>query len=292
MQGVHGAHNQPQHSETLHALATLSSVAITYAGLAFLYKVIPNARVRVRSALLAAFVAGSAWEVAKFLFAWASGRMVQVHKIYGGLAVLPITLTWIYISWYIALVGCRLCYALDASRKPEPHPAIQGSAARETFFARLIVALAQLQRERGGPIRVQALVREMEVTARLAKEALSALAAGGLAVEARQEDGCCPGTPGGSPWRRSAPWRAPRSGSRPRSRMTSPTPSSGPSRGPRVPPRARWTSPWRVSWAGSRRRPQRRAPLPKADRWGWEKVCVNPPENRASGRLPAAGRVM
>jgi len=186
MQGVHAAHNQPQHSETLHTLATLSSVAITYAGLAFLYKVIPNARVRFRSALLAAFVAGSAWEVAKFLFAWASGRMVQVHKIYGGLAVLPITLTWIYISWYIALVGCRLCYALDASRKPEPHPAIQGAAARETFLARLMVALAQLQRERGGPIRVQALVRELEVTARLAKEGLSALAAAGLAVEARQ----------------------------------------------------------------------------------------------------------
>ena len=61
--------------------------------------------------------------------------MVQVHKIYGSVAVLPITLTWIYISWSIALVGCRLCYALDASRKPEPHPAIQAAAARETFIA-------------------------------------------------------------------------------------------------------------------------------------------------------------
>src|SRR5437879_5870389 len=103
------------------------SVAITYASLGFLYKVIPNARVRVRSALLAALVAGSAWEVAKFLFAWASGRMVQLHRIYGSLAVLPITLTWVYISWYIALIGCRLCYALDASLKPEPQPAIRAA---------------------------------------------------------------------------------------------------------------------------------------------------------------------
>jgi len=61
-------------------------------GWRFLYKVFPNARVRFRDALFAAFVAGSAWEVAKFLFAWASSRMVQVHRIYGSVAVLPITL--------------------------------------------------------------------------------------------------------------------------------------------------------------------------------------------------------
>jgi membrane protein len=186
MQGTHEAHSHPEHSEILHVATALSSVAITYVGLAFLYKVVPNARVRLRYALFAAFLAGSAWEVAKFLFAWASSRMVQVHRIYGSVAVLPITLTWIYISWYIALVGCRLCYALDASRRPEPQPAIQAAAARETFVTRLIVALVQLHRERGGPVRVQALVRELGVTARLAREGLAALAAGGLAVEARQ----------------------------------------------------------------------------------------------------------
>jgi membrane protein len=185
---MHDAPSGPQHrhSELMHVLAALSSVAITYVGLAFLYKVIPNARVRLRSALLAAFVAGTLWELAKFLFAWASGKMVQVHRIYGSLAVLPITLTWIYISWMIALVGCRLCYALDASRKPEPHPALRAAAARETFVVRLTIALAQLHRERGAPIRPRALVREMGVTARLVREGLGALGAAGLAVEAKQ----------------------------------------------------------------------------------------------------------
>jgi membrane protein len=167
-------------------LAQLSSVAITYVALAFLYKVIPNARVRLRSALVAAFVAGTAWELAKFFFAWASARMVQLHRIYGSLAVLPITLTWLYISWVIALVGCRLCYALDASRKPEPHPALQAAAARDAFVTRLMVALAELQREREAPIRVQALVRELEATARLVREGLAALAGAGLVAETKR----------------------------------------------------------------------------------------------------------
>ena len=189
------AHGRAGHSEWLHALATLSSVAVTYLGLAFLYKVLPNARVRLRSALSAAFVAGTAWEVAKFLFAWVSTRMVQVHKIYGSLAVLPITLTWIYISWYIALVGCRLCYALDASRKPEPHPAIQAAAAREAFTARLMIALLQLHRSGHGPVKVRALVGELDASRRMVREGLAALASAGLAVEARQ-GGWMPGREG------------------------------------------------------------------------------------------------
>jgi len=135
MQGVHAAHSDPNHSEVLHFLATLSSVAITYAGLAFLYKVIPNARVRIRSALLAAFVAGTAWELAKFSSAGRPRGCAGAPHL-RLVAVLPITLTWIYISWYIALVGCRLCYALDASRKPEPErPSRQRPRGRRSSSA-------------------------------------------------------------------------------------------------------------------------------------------------------------
>ncbi len=180
------AHGQSGHSEVLHAIAALSSIAITYAGLAFLYKVIPNARVRLRSALSAAFVAGTVWEVAKFLFAWGSSRMVQVHKIYGSVAVLPITLTWIYISWLIALVGCRLCFALDASRNPGPHPVLQAAAARETFTARVMVALVQLYKDGAGPLRVRALSGELDASTRMVREALAALSSAGLAVEGKQ----------------------------------------------------------------------------------------------------------
>ena len=186
MQQYHHLHSADGHSEVLHALAALSSIMITYAGLAFLYKVLPNARVRLRSAALAAFSAGTVWELAKYVFALASARMVQVHKIYGSLAVLPIVLTWIYISWSIALVGCRLCFALDASRKPEAHPAILAAAARETFVARVLVLLVMLHRESTGPLREMRLVRELSCTRRMLREALAALEGAGLAVQARK----------------------------------------------------------------------------------------------------------
>lgn len=180
------AHGRAGHSEVVHTFAALSSIAITYAGLAVLYKVVPNAKVRLRSAVVAAFTAGTVWEIAKFLFAWASSRMVQVHKIYGSLAVLPVTLSWIYISWGIALVGCRLCYALDASLKPEPHPALRGAAAREAFTARLLVALVQLHKQAPGPLRPRALADELSATPRMVREGLAALSSLGLASRTRK----------------------------------------------------------------------------------------------------------
>src|SRR5438132_4304330 len=186
MQEAHAHHGQAGHSEVLHVLAALSSIAITYAGLAFLYKVLPNARVRLRSALTAAFVAGTAWELAKFGFAELSARMVQVHKIYGSVAVLPIVLTWVYISWFITLTGCRLCYAMDASRKPEASPLLLAAQARETFIARVMVALAQLHTRRTSPVGVPAPADAMRMPKRLIREALRALEQSGLSVAARR----------------------------------------------------------------------------------------------------------
>jgi len=183
-----GQHGQPgdRHSEALHALAALSSVFVTYAGLTILYKVLPNARVRLRSAIVAGLLAGTAWELAKYGFALASTSMVQVHKIYGSLAALPIILTWIYISWVIALVGCRFCYALETSRHPEPEAALQSAEARETFVARALLELVRLHRELGAPVSPVRLSRGLSVRRRLVREAMVALARHGLAVEARK----------------------------------------------------------------------------------------------------------
>jgi len=186
MQEAHAHHGHAGHSEALHVLAALSSVALTYVGLAFLYKVLPNARVRLRAALTAAFAAGTAWELAKFIFADLSARMVQVHKIYGSVAVLPIVLTWIYISWFITLTGCRLCYAMDASRDPEASPLLKSAQARETFIARVMVALAQLHGRRAAPIGVAALADDMRMPKRLVRESLRVLDQSGLAVETRR----------------------------------------------------------------------------------------------------------
>ncbi len=84
---------------------------LTWAGFAILYIGIPNTRVRIIPAVLAAVVAGTLWNLAKFGFAVYARNNVTVRDIYGSLATFPMFILWVYISWILLLAGCQLCYA-------------------------------------------------------------------------------------------------------------------------------------------------------------------------------------
>lgn len=75
-----------------------------------MYLVIPNTRVQMRSALVGALVAGVFWELAKNLFASSVGHSVRYSTIYGSLAVIPIFLIWLYITWIIVLAGLEIAF--------------------------------------------------------------------------------------------------------------------------------------------------------------------------------------
>lgn len=75
-----------------------------------MYLVIPFTRVQLRSALIGALVAGVFWELAKNLFASSVGHSVRYSTIYGSLAVIPIFLIWLYITWIIVLAGLEIAF--------------------------------------------------------------------------------------------------------------------------------------------------------------------------------------
>jgi membrane protein len=80
--------------------------------LAFLlmYLIVPFTRVRFKSALLGAAIAGLLWEAGKYLFAYAAEQSVRYSTIYGSLAVLPLFLIWLYITWIIVLLGLEIAF--------------------------------------------------------------------------------------------------------------------------------------------------------------------------------------
>jgi membrane protein len=83
-----------------------------FALLAFwlMYLVIPFTRVKIKSALLGAAVGGILWELGKNLFANSIGHSVRYSTIYGSLAVIPIFLVWLYITWIIVLLGLEIAF--------------------------------------------------------------------------------------------------------------------------------------------------------------------------------------
>ncbi|HEY0634685.1 MAG TPA: YihY/virulence factor BrkB family protein [Gammaproteobacteria bacterium] len=80
------------------------------AAFSFIYIFVPNTRVRFRSALVGAAVAGVIWQLTGKLFASFASGAVQYSAIYSGLAILMLFMIWLYLAWVILLFGAQVAY--------------------------------------------------------------------------------------------------------------------------------------------------------------------------------------
>jgi membrane protein len=85
-------------------------LTLTLLGFLLLYLIVPYTRVKWRSALFGALVAGIGWEVAKNVFANSVGQSARYSILYGSLAAIPIFLVWLYVTWVIVLLGLVIAY--------------------------------------------------------------------------------------------------------------------------------------------------------------------------------------
>ncbi|HET7611027.1 MAG TPA: YihY family inner membrane protein [Rhodanobacteraceae bacterium] len=88
--------------------------ASTWAGLALMYALVPNRRVRKRDAIVGALAAAMLFELARFVFTWYVSGIANYNQVYGALAAIPIFLIWVFVSWVIVLLGATLTAALTA----------------------------------------------------------------------------------------------------------------------------------------------------------------------------------
>ncbi len=79
----------------------------------FLYLLIPNCLVPKKNALIGGIIAAFLFEMAKFGFGVYVKAMPSYEAIYGAIAVIPIFLLWIYLSWVVVILGAHLSYCLS-----------------------------------------------------------------------------------------------------------------------------------------------------------------------------------
>ncbi len=82
----------------------------TFLAFWLMYLVIPFTRVKITSALFGAAIGSILWELGKNLFASSVGHSVRYSTIYGSLAIIPIFLIWLYITWIIVLLGLEIAF--------------------------------------------------------------------------------------------------------------------------------------------------------------------------------------
>jgi membrane protein len=79
----------------------------------FVYMVMPNTRVKIKSALLAGIIAGTFFQFFQWGYVEFQVGVSRFNAIYGSFASIPLFITWLYFSWTIVLIGAEISYSIQ-----------------------------------------------------------------------------------------------------------------------------------------------------------------------------------
>ncbi len=94
-------------------LVKLVPYTLVWLLLFLLYLIFPNTRVKFLPALIAGIIAGTLYQVTQWGFINFQFAFSGYNAIYGSLALLPLFLIWLQLSWLIVLFGAEISYAIQ-----------------------------------------------------------------------------------------------------------------------------------------------------------------------------------
>lgn len=172
----------------LHGVVTLAAKLIPYvlviSAHAMLYVFVPNTKVRIRSALVGATVAGILWQSVGFTFAAFIAGSGQYRAVYASLAILIFFVIWLYISWFIVLIGASIAHYHQHPERVTREPREAGvllSIRRKERLGFLIARLIGARYYAGHqPWTADALARRLQQPLIAVENILAAFVAEGL----------------------------------------------------------------------------------------------------------------
>ena len=75
------------------------------------YIVMPNTKVKFKNALIAGVIAGTAAVLFQSLYQDLQIGVWRFNTLYGSIAMIPLFLLWLQITWLIVLMGAELSFA-------------------------------------------------------------------------------------------------------------------------------------------------------------------------------------
>ncbi|MDP4679210.1 MAG: YihY/virulence factor BrkB family protein [Cyclobacteriaceae bacterium] len=96
---------------TVFFFLNLSPYFVMWILFTLVYLIMPNAKVKFKSALIAGILAGSLFQVTQWGFIAFQIGVSQYNAVYGSFAALPLFLIFTQISWTIVFIGGEISYA-------------------------------------------------------------------------------------------------------------------------------------------------------------------------------------
>ena len=190
----------PYMNQLLGLGGKLLPFVLVIAAFTFVYLLVPNTRVNLRSALYGAVIAGLSWQVLGMLFASFASGSTNYTAIYSGFAILIMFMIWLYLSWIVLLIGATISFY---HQHPEyliwrKRDIRLSTRMREQIALQAMVDIARAHEGGSGTdTSLETLARNQQVPSLALARMLDALENGGLVI--RTASGAPRYLPGSAP---------------------------------------------------------------------------------------------
>ena len=153
----------------------------------FMYIILPNTKINMKSGILGALIAGTMYHIFQWGYISLQIGVSKYNAIYGSFAALPLFFIWLQLSWLIVLFGAEIAFA---HQNVETYEFEEDCLTVSQSFKRLLslrVAHLLVKRFAAGekPWDAWTIAHELEIPIRLVNQILFELVGSGIASEVR-----------------------------------------------------------------------------------------------------------
>ena len=166
-------------------LLNLVPYVIIWLVFTMLYMVMPNTRVKFRSALVAGIIAGTIFQLVQLLYINSQMGVSRYSVIYGSFAAFPLFIVWMQISWLVVLMGAEISFAnQNVGRYEFEYQSLSINSYQKRILTLQILNIIVKKFLAGAnPASASEISKNIQIPVRLAREILYKLAAAGLITE-------------------------------------------------------------------------------------------------------------
>jgi len=164
---------------SLRLLAAYAPFLLEWLGFTLLFCLIPHCQVRWRDGAIGALVAALLFEACKTAFTLYLAHFNSYQAIYGAMAVIPIFLLWMYLSWGVVLVGAEVAAAVPLWGLAAPAEAL-AQARVDLDLGLAVLGRLVAQGRHGGSLSFRRLAIELAAPAGVLANCLDRLLAAGF----------------------------------------------------------------------------------------------------------------
>lgn len=155
-----------------------------------LYFLIPSTKLRIWPRLIAAIIAGTIFQLWQLFYINFQIQIFNYNVVYGTLAVLPLLLIWLQVSWLIGLAGAELAASIEnVLYYEEDHTGFQESIGRKQLGLLILQLCLKPFYTGHTPVTDVQLTKKLKIPLNITRKMLDILINGEVLVPVDLKDG-------------------------------------------------------------------------------------------------------